>query len=188
MLTRRAVLGAAGAAVLLAGAASYAKATQTIVIGGGSDGDAFTQAASQVCRLVNEHQGDRYDCLARSAPGSAFNIRAVEIGLMEFGLARSDRVQEAVAGSGAWEGSPVTTLRSVFGLRPETGEVVSGAEVADDLVHDVARIVFENLDVLRSAHPALRDLDRAAMLQGLAAPLHPGAARYYREQGWLKAQ
>ena len=39
MLTRRAVLGMAAAAVLLAGAAAYAQATQTILIGGGSEGD-----------------------------------------------------------------------------------------------------------------------------------------------------
>ena len=188
MLTRRAVLGAAAAAVLLAGAASYAKATQTIVIGGGSDGDAFTQAASQVCRLVNEHLGDEYDCLARSAPGSAFNIRAVEIGLMEFGLVQSERVREAVAESGAWQGEPAAALQAVFSLHPEDVLLVTGADVADDLVYAVVRSVFENLDVLESAHPALRDLDPTEMLQGLSAPLHPGAARYYRERGWLQSQ
>ena len=63
--------------------------------------------------------------------------------------------------------------------------VVTGAAVAEDLVYGVARAVFEELDGLRSAHPALRGLEPAAMLEGLPAPLHPGAARYYRERGWL---
>ena len=188
MLTRRAVLGAATAAVMLAGAASYAKATQTVLIGGGAEGDVRTQAAQQICRLANEELEDKYDCLARSAPGSAFNIRAVEIGLMEFGLAQSHRAREAVAGSGAWEGSPAASLRSVFGLRPEQAEVVSSAGVAETLVYDLTRAVFQGLDALREAHPALGGLDAAAMLQGLSAPLHPGAARYYRERGWLEAQ
>ena len=188
MLTRRAVLGAATAAVLLAGAPSYAEATQTVLIGGGTEGDVHARAAQQICRLVNEELGDKYACLARSAPGSAFNIRAVEIGLMEFGLAQSDRAREAVAGSGAWEGSPAASVRSVFSLRPEQAEVVSSADVAETLVYDLTRAVFRNLGALREAHPALRALDAAAMLQGLSAPLHPGAARYYRERGWLEAQ
>ena len=188
MLTRRAALGAAIAAVLLTGAPSDATATQTVLIGGGAEGDVLTQAAHRMCRLVNEALEDKYGCIARSAPGSAFNIRAVEIGLMEFGLAQSGRVREAVAGSGAWEGSPAASLRSVFGLRPEQAEAVSGADVAEDLVYDVTRAVFQGLDALREAHPALGGLDAAAMLQGLSAPLHPGAARYYRERGWLEAQ
>ena len=185
MLTRRAVLGAATAAVLLVGAASYAKATQTILIGGGSEGDVHTQAAHQICRLVNEQLGDTYGCLARSAPGAVFNIRAVEIGLMELGLAQSDRAHEAVAGSGAWESSPATKLRSVFSLRPAAAEVISSADVVETMVYDVTRAVFETLDALREAHPALGGLDPAAMLQGLSAPLHAGAERYYRERGWL---
>lgn len=188
MLTRRVVLGAVIAATLLAGAPSDAKATQTVLIGGGAEGDLHTQAAQQICRLVNEHLGDRYGCLARSSPGSAFNIRAVEIGLMEFGLAHSGRAREAVAGSGAWEGSPAANLRSVFSLRPEQAEAVSSADLAETLVYDVTRAVFEGLDALREAHPALGGLDPAAMLEGLSAPLHPGAARYYRERGWVEAQ
>ena len=104
---------------------------------------------------------------------------------MEFGFAQSEGVHEAVSGSGAWEGEPVAGLRAVFRLPPETAELVSSAEIADDLVYDVVRTVFENLDVLRSAHPALSGLDATAMLEGLSAPLHSGAARYYQEQGWL---
>ena len=104
---------------------------------------------------------------------------------MELGFAQSERVHEAIGGSGAWEGAPVAGLRAVFRLPPETAELVTGADVADDLVYDVVSSVFENLDVLRSAHPALGGLDPPAMLEGLSAPLHPGAARYYREQGWL---
>ena len=185
MLPRHAVLGMAATAVLFAGVASYANATQTILIGGGSEGDLHTQAASHICRLVNEHLGDEYGCLARSAPGSVFKIRAVEIGLMEFGLVRSDRAREAVIGSGAWEGSPAANLRSVLMLAPEPVLLVTSANVAENLVHDVVRTVFENLGSLREAHTALRGLDPSSMLDDLTAPLHPGAARYYRDQGWL---
>ena len=185
MLTRRTVIGAIAAAVLLAGVASYAKATQTILIGGGAADGVDTLVARQVCALVEDRAGDKYSCIPRTAPGSVFNIRAIDIGLMEFGVVQSDSTHEAVVGSGAWEGNPVQGLRSVFGLRPEAVLLATGADVADDLVYDVVRVVFENLDVLRGAHPSFGALAPAEMLEGLPAPLHPGAARYYGERGWL---
>ena len=188
MLLRRIVLGAAVAAVLLAGVVPFTKATQTILIGGGAEGSVHTHAARQICALVNEHAGREYGCIARTAPRPVFIVRAIDIGLMEFSFAQSEGVHEAVSGSGAWEGEPVAGLRAVFRLPSETAELVSSAEIADDLVYDVVRTVFENLDVLRSAHPALNGLDATAMLEGLSAPLHPGAARYYGEQGWLQTQ
>ena len=188
MPTRRVLFAAVAATALLAGAASHAGATQTVLIGGGVEGSVHTQAARQICTLVEERAGDEYGCMPRTAPGSAFNIRAIDIGLMEFGLVRSERVREAVAGSGAWRGEPVAALRAVFSLHPEDVLLVTGADVADDLVYAVAQSVFESFAAFRSAHPALRGLDPAAMLQDLAASLHAGAARYYGERGWLEAQ
>jgi hypothetical protein len=36
-------------------------------------------------------------------------------------------------------------------------------------------------------HLAFRDLDPEAMIsKGLAAPLHSGAERYFREMGWIQ--
>ena len=185
MLTRRAVLRTALAALLLAGAVSDAAAVQPVLIGGGPAGSVYTQAARQICALVNEHAASKYSCVARPVPGPAFTIRAVEIDLMEFALAQSGRAHEAVNGLGAWEGEPVAGLRSVFGMNTVTATLVTSADAAGGLVYDVVRAVFENLDALRSAHPAFRGLDPATMLEGLSAPLHPGAVRYYRERGWL---
>ncbi len=62
---------------------------------------------------------------------------------------------------------------------------VSHANVPDDVVYEVTRAVFENLDDFRSLHPAFANLDPANMIKNaLSAPLHPGAKRYYDEQGW----
>ena len=185
MLTRRIVLGAIAAALLLTASAPSAKATQIVLIGGGVADGVETLAARQICSLVDEYAGHKYGCIPRTSPGSDFNIRAIEIGLMEFGFVRSERAREAVAGSGAGEDEPVAGLRSVFDLRGDALLLVTGADVADDLVYGVVRIVFENLDVVRGAHPSFGALEPAAMVQDLAAPLHPGAARYYGEQGWL---
>ena len=44
-------------------------------------------------------------------------------------------------------------------------------------------LVFE---ILRGLNPALNDIETQTMVSdGLTAPLHPGAERYYRERGWL---
>ena len=54
----------------------------------------------------------------------------------------------------------------------------------DDVVYNVVKTVFENLDRFRTMHPAFRSLQPQEMLKGLSAPLHPGAVRYYKEKGW----
>ena len=63
---------------------------------------------------------------------------------------------------------------------------VTSVDVPENVVYEVTRAVFENLDDFRALHPAFANLDPQNMIKnGLSAPLHPGAARYYREQGWM---
>ena len=63
--------------------------------------------------------------------------------------------------------------------------VVASDALDADVVYDVVRTVMENLDELRASHAAFRYLDPKAMMEGLSAPLHEGAQRYYEEQGWM---
>jgi len=55
-----------------------------------------------------------------------------------------------------------------------------------DLVYTVTKEIFENIDEFRRQHPALVDLTKEGMLEGLSAPLHPGALKYYKEAGLMK--
>jgi TRAP-type uncharacterized transport system substrate-binding protein len=56
--------------------------------------------------------------------------------------------------------------------------------VEADTVYEVTRTIFDNLDEFTSLHPALRGLEAATMAEdGLAAPLHEGAKRYFKEAG-----
>ncbi|HVL36946.1 MAG TPA: TAXI family TRAP transporter solute-binding subunit [Burkholderiales bacterium] len=65
--------------------------------------------------------------------------------------------------------------------------IVSSAKVPADTVYAVTRAVFENFDEFRKLHPAFAALKPENMVRdGLSAPLHDGAARYYKEKGWLK--
>jgi uncharacterized protein len=57
------------------------------------------------------------------------------------------------------------------------------ADVPDEVVYQVTRVIWENLAALQDIHSATRDMDLSIALKGLGAPLHPGAMRYYREKG-----
>ena len=57
------------------------------------------------------------------------------------------------------------------------------ADIPDEAVYMITRAIFENLAALHEIHKATREVTLDKALTGLGAPLHPGAARYYREQG-----
>ena len=63
---------------------------------------------------------------------------------------------------------------------------VTSAKVPDDVVYAITKEVFENLDKFKKLHPALEGLTRETMLEGLTAPIHPGALKYYKEAGLMK--
>jgi TRAP transporter TAXI family solute receptor len=64
--------------------------------------------------------------------------------------------------------------------------VLTSADVSDDLVYAVTKAVFENLEFFQKQHPAFADLDPKKMIKdGLSAPLHNGAIRYYKEAGLM---
>ncbi len=63
---------------------------------------------------------------------------------------------------------------------------ITSADVADDTVYTLVKSVFENFDAFKKLHPAFANLKPEEMVaDGLSAPLHPGAAKYYKEQGWI---
>jgi len=292
-----------------------------LVVGGGSTTGVYYQVALNVCKLVNEKlAGKGYNCIGRPALGSVFNINAIKRGLLNYGVAQSDRVYQAYNGAGSWEGTPYKGLRTVFSVHPETVMLVTrkdtgiksvedlkgrrvnignpgsgqrgnaqdilrlagidkdkdiraeglqqneanralvdrkidaffytvgnpwggGLEIAnstdisivpldsdaikkfvagnpyyvltvvpggiyegvdedvptyavkatfitgenepEDEVYNVTKTVFDNLDRFKQLHPAFKVLKPKDMLQGLAAPIHPGAIRFYKEKGWM---
>ena len=65
--------------------------------------------------------------------------------------------------------------------------LVTSAKVPDDVVYKLVKAMFDNFDEFKKLHPAFANLDPAKMVKdGLSAPLHPGAAKYYKEKGWMK--
>ena len=65
--------------------------------------------------------------------------------------------------------------------------VVASSKVPADTVYQVVKAVFDNFDEFKKLHPALANLTPEQMVKdGLSAPLHEGALKYYKEKGWVK--
>lgn len=64
--------------------------------------------------------------------------------------------------------------------------LVTSADQSDEVVYELVRAVMENIADFRGLHAAFAQLDPQRMIKdGLSAPLHPGAIRYYKEKGWM---
>ncbi len=61
--------------------------------------------------------------------------------------------------------------------------LVTRADIADEAVYEVTKVIWENLATLQEIHGATKDMSLDIAIDGLGAPLHRGAIRYYREIG-----
>ncbi len=59
-------------------------------------------------------------------------------------------------------------------------------DLDDKTVYEITKAMFENLDRLVQAHAAAKGIKLENATKGLPVPLHPGAAKYYREKGLIK--
>jgi TRAP transporter TAXI family solute receptor len=69
-----------------------------------------------------------------------------------------------------------------FGVK---ATLVTSAKVPEDVVYAITKEVFENLESFKELHPAYKVLTKENMLEGLSAPLHKGAVKYYKEAGMM---
>lgn len=82
---------------------------------------------------------------------------------------------------GMYKGSPNET--TTFGVG---ATFISSAAVPEEVVYTVVKAVFDNFDDFKKLHPAFGNLVEEQMIaDGLSAPLHDGAAKYYKERGWM---
>jgi len=79
-----------------------------------------------------------------------------------------------------YPGAENTENVDTFGVK---ATFVTSAKVPEDVVYAVTKEVFDNLDSFKKLHPAYAVLTKEGMLEGLSAPLHPGALKYYKEAG-----
>ena len=83
---------------------------------------------------------------------------------------------------GMYKGTDETV--NTFGVK---ATFVTSADVDEDTIYQVVKAVFDNFDRFKRLHPAFENLTEEEMISGgLSAPLHAGAAKYYKERGWIE--
>ena len=106
------------------------------------------------------------------------NVTGPEIDAL---VSENDYYRTATIPGGMYRGTDGDTM--TFGVG---ATFVSSAKVPADTIYQVVKAVFENFDQFKKLHPAFANLKKEEMIKdGLSAPLHDGAAKYYKEAGLM---
>ncbi|MFC1798626.1 TAXI family TRAP transporter solute-binding subunit [Thermodesulfobacteriota bacterium] len=93
----------------------------------------------------------------------------------------NDYYRTATIPGGMYRGTPADT--KTFGVG---ATFVTSAKVSEKIIYNVVKAVFENFDQFKKLHPAFKNLKKEEMIKdGLSAPLHRGAIKYYKEAGLM---
>ncbi|PSU23073.1 C4-dicarboxylate ABC transporter substrate-binding protein [Photobacterium phosphoreum] len=88
---------------------------------------------------------------------------------------------KAIIPGGMYRGNPNDTV-SIGGK----AVLSTNADTDPEMVYQLVKSVFTNIDRFKRLHPAFAELKETDMIKtGLTAPLHDGAIRYYKERGWM---
>ncbi len=121
----------------------------------------------------------------KEATAGARKVRIVSIegeGIDEL-LKKDPYYAKAIVPIEFYEGAVNEEDVPTFGVK---ATFVTSADVPDEVVYAITKEVFENFEDFKKLHPAYKVLTKESMLEGLSAPLHPGAEKYYKEAGLLK--
>ena len=72
---------------------------------------------------------------------------------------------------------------STFGVK---AVLVTNENVNERTVYLLVKAILENFDEFKKLHPAYENLTKESLLNGLSAPLHDGAKKYFEEVGLIK--
>ena len=96
-------------------------------------------------------------------------------------VAENDFYRTATIPGGMYNGNPNDI--KTFGVG---ATFVTSTRTPANVIYQVVKAVFENFDTFRKYHPAFKILDKRQMIKdGLSAPLHAGAVKYYKEAGLM---
>ena len=116
----------------------------------------------------------------KEATAGARKVAIIPITRMEGLLTKSPFYAKSHVPMDQYPGTANTGDVETFGVK---ATLVTSAKVPEDVVYAITKEVFENFDEFKKLHPAFAVLTKQGMLEGLSAPIHPGAMKYYREAG-----
>ncbi len=111
--------------------------------------------------------------------------RSGDVKLLSFS---AEQAKRADGGLGLW-----TPYRIPAGTYPgqdadvntiaQPNFLAARADVSEDDVYMITKTIYENLGFLNAIHKATKAMALEKAIAGLPMPLHPGAARYFKEAG-----
>ncbi len=119
----------------------------------------------------------------KEATSGARKVRFVSITGIDDLLKKYPYYAKSVVPIAMYPGAQNDADVPTFGVK---ATLVTSAKVSDDIVYAITKEVFDNFEEFKKLHPAYSTLTKEAMLEGLSAPLHPGAIKYYKEAGLMK--
>lgn len=84
---------------------------------------------------------------------------------------------------------PITVSKDVYDLEEDVTTIavnnvlLTHSNVPDEVVYAMTEAIFDHLDELKDTHNAAQDISLEGAVENLPAPLHPGAEKYFEEQG-----
>ena len=93
----------------------------------------------------------------------------------------NDYYRKATIPGGMYRGTESDT--KTFGV---CATFVSSVNTPEHVIYNIVKSVFENFENFKKLHPAFVSLEKEEMIkEGLSAPLHDGAKKYYKEAGLM---
>lgn len=134
--------------------------------------DAMVFAAGHPNGLIQEVTGN---CGAKLIPVEGADVDKL--------LADNPFYARTAIPGGMYQGNPQNT--ATFGVK---ATLVTTADADEETVYQLTKAVFDNFDSFKTLHFVFATLDKDRMANaGLTAPVHPGALRYFKEVGLVKA-
>ncbi len=154
-------------------------------------GRLFTNNYDDVCNMVKDGQIDMFFFVG---PGEAGWIRDASLGVTLRHISiPADKAAELQKAHGL---SPAVHPGSLYDGKlsggkdvptvGDTSEFIVRADMSDQDVYDILKACFNSWDNVVLAYPAWKTFTQENAWQNTGLPLHPGAAKFYKEFGGMK--
>jgi TRAP transporter TAXI family solute receptor len=165
-LNARAILGAAGMSYSNLGKVEYLPFAESVELMKNRQLDATLQSAGLGVASIKD--------LATST-----NVTIVSVPESVAQVLGAPYIAATIpAGTYQGQNEPIATVAVVNFL-------VTHEDVSEETAYQMTKLLFENLEALVASHSAAAAISLGSALDGMPIPLHPGAERFYKEQGLM---
>lgn len=146
----------------------------------------FTGYADQATNMKDKHVDAVWENIAAPSPTlqdvmTSRKIRVLPLSepLRKELIEKTSFANQSIPTGRYGNDKPIPSVASITTL-------MANPKVSEDVIYTITRIVGENADKVRKMQQSAQEFDPATAWKETGAPLHPGAAKYYKEKGYMK--